>query len=190
MELRADIRFHKGFHGVTKDSAVSLRPLNLLPWSHWHRWIRFRGLTETAESAPGLSETAEAKLFLTLFCAEKLPFCVNIMLFEILLRIPRSRRSRRSRLPWSHWNRGIRFRGLIETAEVASAVSLRPLKPAISNNYLEFLGDFKPHAKRLDWWKNRESKISWHCHFKDFPQWLYCTVGEPIFVFFAFAKGI
>jgi hypothetical protein len=29
-ELRADIRFHKGFRSVTKDSAVSLIPLNPL----------------------------------------------------------------------------------------------------------------------------------------------------------------
>jgi hypothetical protein len=33
--------------------------------------------------------------------------------------------------------------GLIETAEAASTVSLRPLKQTISNDYLEFLGDFE-----------------------------------------------
>jgi hypothetical protein len=31
----------------------------------------------------------------------------------------------------------------METAEVASAVSLRLLKPTISNDYLKFLGDFE-----------------------------------------------
>jgi hypothetical protein len=44
------------------------------------------------------------------------------------------------------WNRVpfcIGFRGLIEAAEAASAVSLRPLKPTISNYFLEFLGDFE-----------------------------------------------
>jgi hypothetical protein len=39
--------------------------------------------------------------------------------------------------------RRIRFRGLIETAEAASAVSLRPLKQTFFNDYLEFLGDFE-----------------------------------------------
>jgi hypothetical protein len=52
--------------------------------------------------------------------------------------------------PLSHWNRLIRFRGLIETAVSASAVSLKPRKPIISNEYLEFLGELiKPYAKRL-----------------------------------------
>jgi hypothetical protein len=37
----------------------------------------------------------------------------------------------------------IRFRGLIETPEAASAVSLRPLKQTISNDYLKFLSDFE-----------------------------------------------
>jgi hypothetical protein len=31
--------------------AVSMRPLNPLPRSHWHRWIHFCGLIEAAESA-------------------------------------------------------------------------------------------------------------------------------------------
>jgi hypothetical protein len=43
----------------------------------------------------------------------------------------------------SHWNRGIGFCGLIETMEEASVVSLRPLKPTITNDYLEFLSDFE-----------------------------------------------
>jgi hypothetical protein len=61
-ELRADIRFHKGFRRfrslietAESASAVSLRPLNQLPLSHWDRRIRFRGLIEAAEP--------EAKLF-------------------------------------------------------------------------------------------------------------------------------
>jgi hypothetical protein len=35
------------------------------------------------------------------------------------------------------------FRGLYETAEAASAVSIRQWKPYISNNYLNFLGEFE-----------------------------------------------
>jgi hypothetical protein len=35
----------------------------------------------------------------------------------------------RDPIPWSHWDRGNRFPGLIETAETDSAVSLRPRKP-------------------------------------------------------------
>jgi hypothetical protein len=34
--------------GVIKDSAVSLRLRKLLPLCQWDRWIRFRGLVETA----------------------------------------------------------------------------------------------------------------------------------------------
>jgi hypothetical protein len=46
-------------------------------------------------------------------------------------------------LPRSHLNRQIRFRGLIETAESVSAVSLKPRKQTISNEYLEFLGELE-----------------------------------------------
>jgi hypothetical protein len=35
------------------------------------------------------------------------------------------------------------FRGLIETVEALSAVSLKPRKPTISSEYLEFLGKFE-----------------------------------------------
>jgi hypothetical protein len=35
------------------------------------------------------------------------------------------------------------FRGLYQTAEAASAVSTGPRKPYISNNYLDFLGEFE-----------------------------------------------
>jgi hypothetical protein len=88
-ELRANIRFHKGFRGVTKDSAVSLRPLNPLPRSHWNHWARFCLLIETAESAsvvslrpPNELETAEAKLFFNVVLFWNLPFCVKLMLLR------------------------------------------------------------------------------------------------------------
>jgi hypothetical protein len=35
------------------------------------------------------------------------------------------------------------FSGLYKTAEAASAVYIRPWKPYISNNYLDFLGKFE-----------------------------------------------
>jgi hypothetical protein len=35
------------------------------------------------------------------------------------------------------------FSGLYETTDAASAVSNRPRKPYISNNYLDFLGEFE-----------------------------------------------
>jgi hypothetical protein len=142
-ELRADIRFHKGFCGVTKDSTVALRPLNPLPQSHWHRWIRFRGLIETAESASTVSlRPRKPNLFRRSFVLKTTFLCRNnvVDIFfkdsAVSLKPPYS-------LPRSHWNHGICFRGLIETAEAASTVSLRPLKPTISNDYLEFLGDFE-----------------------------------------------
>jgi hypothetical protein len=46
-------------------------------------------------------------------------------------------------LPRSIWDRGSSFHGLYETAEAASAVFIRPRKPYISNNYLNFLGEFE-----------------------------------------------
>jgi hypothetical protein len=146
------IRFCGLIETAESASTVSLRLLNPLPQSHWDRQIHFRGLIETAESAsavsfkpqsgfPGLIETAEANNFKRLsricqtfwhsFVLKTICLCINNVV-EICLRILRS-----------HWNRGICFRGLIETAEEASAVSLRQLKPTISNDFLEFLGNFE-----------------------------------------------
>jgi hypothetical protein len=45
MELRADIPFHKGFRGVTKDSSVSLRPLKP---TILNDYLQFLGDFETA----------------------------------------------------------------------------------------------------------------------------------------------
>jgi hypothetical protein len=59
--------------------------------------------------------------------------------------------------PRSHWNRGIRFRSLIETAETDSAVSLRPRDPNFATDYLDFLGENKAICK---------TAFSWHCPFK------------------------
>jgi hypothetical protein len=36
-----------------------------------------------------------------------------------------------------------RFCGLYQSVEAASAVYMRPRKPYISNNYLDFLGEFE-----------------------------------------------
>jgi hypothetical protein len=84
----------------------------------------------------------------------------------------------RKPLPNSIWNCWICFCGLIETAEAASTVLLRPLKQSMSNKYLEFLCDFEAICEMVlavnqntlgwvHWWKkNWGSKISWHCQFK------------------------
>jgi hypothetical protein len=39
------------------------------------------------------------------------------------------------------------FRGLFETVESVSVVSLKMRKPTISNEYLEFLGEFEAICK-------------------------------------------
>jgi hypothetical protein len=114
-----------------------MRPLNPLPRSHWDRQIHFLGLIETVESAsevslkpqsgsPGLIETAEANNFKQLswiyqtfwrsFVLKTTCLCLNNVV-EIFLRILRS-----------HWYRRSCFRSLIETAESASVVSLKPRK--------------------------------------------------------------
>jgi hypothetical protein len=43
--------------------------------------------------------------------------------------------------------KGIRFRGLIETAKTDSAVSLRPRDPNFANDYLDFLGENEAISK-------------------------------------------
>jgi hypothetical protein len=118
-ELRADIRFHKGFHGVTKDSALSLRPLNPLQRPHWHRWIRFHGRI--------CFRWIRSLTFINIVLWWKLPFCIKIMLLKFfqgfcgLIETAEaafmvSLKSAKL-VPRSHWNRGSGFRGLIETAE-------------------------------------------------------------------------
>jgi hypothetical protein len=107
----------------------------------------------------------------------------------------------RNRIPRSHWDRGNRSRGLIETAEILTkifmsdpAVSLRPrdfwqIVYVRSRGLIETAGSelctrlsrfsrrkrshmqnvFRPWIRALGgivWWKNRGSKISWHCPFK------------------------
>jgi hypothetical protein len=90
----------------------------------------------------------------------------------------------RNRLPRSHWDHWICFRSLNETAEFASAVTLRPQKPFFSNDYLEFLDDFESIFKTalahesgpkgwIVWWKKLRSKILWHCPVKK------CGNGTP-----------
>jgi hypothetical protein len=162
------IRFRGLIDTAESASAVSLRPLNLLPRFHWDRQIRFRGLIEIVE----------AKLI--------------IRSFVLVLWIPRS-----------NWNHRSRFRGLIATAEAASAakaafaVSLKPPNPlprpycnrgsgfcslietAEADNFKQLSRiswRFRSHMRNcfspwirdlggVDWWKNRGSKISWHCPF-------------------------
>jgi hypothetical protein len=112
-ELRANNCFCKGFCGVIKDSAVSLRLLNLLLWSHWNRWIRFHGIIKTAESASMVSLRPRnpklffwGKIMLLKFFKDS---AVLLKHWKLLLR--------------SQWNRKIRFCGLTETAKSTSMVS-------------------------------------------------------------------
>jgi hypothetical protein len=52
-ELRANIFFRKGFRGVIKDSAVSIRPRKQLPLS----------ISDHGRGFGGLYQTTEVKLF-------------------------------------------------------------------------------------------------------------------------------
>jgi hypothetical protein len=147
-------------------SAASLRPLNLLPRPHWDCRICFCGLIETKPNfvlhsfvlkTTFLCENNVVKIFLNGF---RRVIETAEAASAVSLKPPK-------RLPWSHWNRQSCFGGLIETAE------LRPLKQAISNDYLEFLVDFEAICEMaiaresggVDWCKNWGTKISWHCPF-------------------------
>jgi hypothetical protein len=146
-------------------STASLRPPNLLTWSHWGRrsqtFFRCSFVLKTTDTFLCKNNVVLLKGFRSLIETGEAASAFS-------LKPPKP-------LSGSHWNRGIRFRGLIETAEVASAVSLRQLKPTISNDYLEFLSNFEAICETalaresgplVDLWKNRGSKISWHCPFK------------------------
>jgi hypothetical protein len=72
----------------------------------------------------------------------------------------------RNPLPWSHWNRGRGFRGLIETAE---ADNFKRLSWISWQFWRHIWNGFSPWIRALRgivWWKNRGSKILWHCPFK------------------------
>jgi hypothetical protein len=75
-ELRANINFRKGFRGVIKDSAVSMRPRKLLLRSIWDRESRFRGIYETAEAASAVSKRSPNPLWHRKF-AEKIEIIVG-----------------------------------------------------------------------------------------------------------------
>jgi hypothetical protein len=73
------------------------------------------------------------------------------------------------RCQWHHWNR---FSGVNDTTKIVSAVSMTPLKFEYNRfsrrirNHMR--NGFRPWIRNIygvDWWKNRESKISWHCPF-------------------------
>jgi hypothetical protein len=149
-------------------SVVSLRPLNPLPRSHWDCWISFLSLIETPE----------AKLVRHSFYGENYSFLLKFVSgFHGLI-----------------WNRESRFRSLIETAESASAVSLRPpnqlprktveayhfkrFSRISRRNRSHIRNGFSPWIRALGgivWWKKRWAKILWHFPFKEFC-FLY-TVG-------------
>jgi hypothetical protein len=135
--------------------AVSLRPREPIPRSHWDRGNRSRCLIETAEILWSRSLIENAEIFTNIFMSDP----------AVSLRprdpIPRSHWDRGNRfcslienagsdmksyaapavhnwkyvnkigicfpyIPQSQWDRGIGFRGLIETMGFDSAVSLTP----------------------------------------------------------------
>jgi hypothetical protein len=157
------------------------RLIHPLQRPHWHRWIRFHGLIETAKSASAVSLRPPNLLPLN----PKLNLLKHSFVLKTTLLCKNNVVEIFSRILWSHWNRRSRFHGLIEAGKAGSTVSLKPqkwlprplpLKQTISNNYLEFLSDFEAICETalahesgpqgVDWWKNWGSKISWHCPFK------------------------
>jgi hypothetical protein len=161
-ELKANNRFWKVFRVVITNSAVLLRL--------WKR--RVRDLIETIESISEVSLTPQKPNFSKIiydrkyrYISEWKTWCKSIYKGSEVSLKPRNL------LPRSHWNCWILFCGLNETAESASAVTLTPQKPMISNDYLEFLSKFESifktalaHESEPKWgivcWKNRVSKIS------------------------------
>jgi hypothetical protein len=134
----------------TRASAVS----QMIPQSHWHRWIHFRGLIEATEPASAVSlrppnplprshwDRRSQSFFRHSFCW-KLPFCVEIMVLKFFFMDSAVSFKSSKLLLRSHWSRRRHFRCLIETIESASAASLKPLKQTIWNDYREFLGNFE-----------------------------------------------
>jgi hypothetical protein len=128
--------------------------------SYWDRWICFRGLIDTAESASTVSlRPPNPNFYRHSFVLKKLPFCVKIMLLNFFWILQ------------SHWNRQSLFCGLIEAAKAASKVSLKPpnLLPRPHWNrgsrqfqtiILNFSAILKPYAKQL-WSVNQGPRGCW-----------------------------
>jgi hypothetical protein len=143
------------------DSAVAMRPWKPLPRSHWNRWISFRSVNETAESAFVVSLRPQKPNFFRHSCVLKTTFlrkicCWSFSRDSVISKKPRKLLSR------SHWNRESRFRGFNETTESASAVSLKPPNPLQGSHWN--LGS-RHHFKRIyqiSWqiWSRMENGFS------------------------------
>jgi hypothetical protein len=110
-------------------SAVSLRPQDWFPRSHWDHGIRSRGLIETAEyltkmlmSNPAVSMRPRNPIL-------RSHWYRGIRTLQTIISIFSAKTKPHNfscRIPRSQWDRGVGFPGLNETAGSASAVSMRP----------------------------------------------------------------
>jgi hypothetical protein len=148
--------------GVTKDSAVSLRPLNLLPQSLWHCRICFRGSHWDRASASEVS-LRTTHCILTQCAGENKRLFIYLFIYNtesasaVSLKPPN--------LPY--WNRGSGFHGLIETAEANNFKRLSRISRRFRSHMRNGYSPWIRALGGVDWWKkNRGSKISWHCPFK------------------------
>jgi hypothetical protein len=137
-ELTANNHFCKGFHGVIKDSVVSLRPPNQLPQCHWDHQLLFFSVIEAAEA-----KLVYTKLCVENYLSEEKLCCWSFFKDSV-----------------SHWNRWSRFRGLYGTTASASAVSFKLPNPLprshwnrgsrpFRTNIPNFSANLKQYAKRF-----------------------------------------
>jgi hypothetical protein len=146
------------------------RPRDPIPRSHWDRGNWFQGLIETAESdsavslrpwkSRGLNEIVESDR--KSYAAPAVNNRKNVNKIENFCLSSVSAVSLRPRdwFPWSHWNRRIRFRGLIETAETDSELCKR-LSQFSQRKRSHMQKGFKPWIKALGgivWWKKLRVK--------------------------------
>jgi hypothetical protein len=149
---------HKDFRGLIEtagsDPVVSLKLRDPIPQTHWHHGIQSSGLIDNTGSGPAVSRKQWISLRLSncFTRISKSDPAVSLKLWEPI--------------PRSHWDRGIRSRGLnwdrgIQTLQLLFRFSRRILS--------HMQNGFSPWIRVLGGLfaeKNRGSKISWHCPFK------------------------
>jgi hypothetical protein len=146
--------FKKNLVHLIVDLAVSMRPRKRLPQSLSELRSCFCGLYQTAEAASAVS-IRPRKISQKFSC-----------------RLLRSLSGR-----WS------RFCSLYQTAEAIHFQQLSWFSRRI-RSYIQ--NGFSPRIRALGgivWWKNRGSKISWHCPFKTF---LLPYPFFPLFIFYSY----
>jgi hypothetical protein len=93
-------------------------------------WREWKPIIVFAKASASAISLAFQKYFFLL----KITFLGGKYDAEVLIRLPKNW------IQWPHWDLWIQFWGLIETAESASAFTLRPRMPMISNDYIEYIG--------------------------------------------------